>query len=59
MCAASETRCAASLGRCWVTYGLGGLVAERRSGTREMGRQVALRTGAARRLGAGVRGVLG
>lgn len=59
MCAELEARCAASLGGGWMAYGTVKWSAESRYGTREMGRQVALRTGFRGGSGAGVRGVLG
>lgn len=41
--AVAAPRCGGRFGRCWVVYGTGIRVAERRSGAEEMGRQVALR----------------
>lgn len=50
---------AGGFGRCWVAYGMGSRVAERRSGTPGLGLEAVLRAGPRGGSGAGVRERLG
>ncbi|SKR20934.1 Uncharacterised protein [Mycobacteroides abscessus subsp. abscessus] len=57
--AVAQPRCGGSIGGCWVAYGLGSRVAERRSGKGEMGLWGVLRRALRGGSGAGARVVLG